>query len=553
MVTMKTKILTKILLLLFPLISVTEILASDVSVEASAPSQVAVGERFRISFSVNTRPSEFSPPAFENFRLISGPSQSSSSSVQIINGNITQTHSYTYTYVLEATNEGSFTIGSATVKYNNREYTSNPVSISVTEGQARQSQQQRPAQQHRQQDQAISQDDIFIRAYASNNSPFLGEQVIVNYRIYTRVNVAQYSFEKIPGFQGFWAEELGVSDRQARSKVIDGVQYRVADIRKTAVFPQRSGELTIEPLELECVVQIPSRRRRGSMIDEFFGGSFFGQYDSKNIVIKSNPVKLNVRPLPTQNRPAAFTGLVGDFDINATLSPEELNVNDASNLVVTITGRGNMRMVEKPKLQLPKNMDAFDPNISDNIRKTSSGISGSREFDYLLIPRTGGEYKIPAIRFAYFNPEKERYITKETQEFNIKVEGVSAISDASLSRHHQEGRLITDDVMFIYTKPVILNQKGEMFYNSMYFFILIIIPLTLLVVLIIYRRRHLKLQSNQALLKNKKANKVAKKRLKSAKYYLGEKKQELFYDEVSRALWGYISDKLNISLSELNR
>ena len=549
-------VIKTIYLLLIVLIGNSSLLAAeDINVEASAPSNVAVGERFRVAFSVNTRPSSFNAPAFSGFRLISGPSQSTSSSVQIINGNMTQTQTTTYTYVLEAIDEGRFTIGSAVVKYNNNEYRSKPVQVNVVKGSAAPS--TAPPSQRQQQQQettGISSNDLYIRAYASNTNPYQGEQVIINYKIYTRVNVAQYSFEKIPSFQGFWTEEIDVGQgRQAQTEYINGVQYRVAEVRRIVAFPQRSGELTIEPLEIECVVQIPSQRRRGSLIDEFFGGSMFGQYETRRIPIRSNPVKLNVKPLPTQNRPAGFTGLVGSFDISAKLSPHELNVNDAANLTITISGNGNIRMIEEPAVQLPQNLDSFDPNVKDNIQRGMNGISGSREFDFLLIPRTGGDYKIPPVVLSYFDPSAGKYVSKQTSEFNLNVLGRGIASEDARTRGREDVSLLSDEIRFIFTNPITLVSKDRIFYASKQFYILLTIPIILFIALLIYRRRHIKLNSNQALVRNRKAQRIATRKLKTASIHLKNKEQTQFYEEISHALWGYVADKLNMPLSKLNK
>ncbi|MFW5793434.1 MAG: BatD family protein [Bacteroidota bacterium] len=523
--------------------------AEDINIEASAPSEVALGERFRIAFSMNANPSEFSPPSFANFRILSGPNQSSSSSVQVINGKVTKSQSYTYTYILEAQKEGNFTIGSAIVKDGNKEFRSNKLSIKVVKGKVS-SPSPGASQKQISSDNKISENDIFIKAQISKSNPYQGEQLTISYKIYTRLNIAQYSFAQIPDYKGFWSESIDLgSNQQSQTEVVDGNTYRVAEIRRNAIFPQRSGEYSIEPLELECIVQIPSQRSRRSLIDDFFGGG----YQNERIIVSSNEVKLNVKPLPSQNRPASFDGLVGKFDIKASLTNSELKSNDATNLEVAISGRGNIRKISKPQIQFPLNLDFFDPNINDNIKVGRTGVSGSRTFDYLLIPRTGGEFVIPPIQFSYFDPELKKYITKTTEEFVIKSVSSHTTEKEDYSSRSKEVQLLADEIRFIYADTFDLSPKGQYFFKSRSFYILTILPVLLFIILIFYRRRHIQIHSNKALLKNRRAQKVAKKRLKKAGYYLEHNLKNEFYDEISKVLFGYISDKLNLPLSRLNK
>ncbi len=527
--------------------------ADDISIRVNAPSQVVAGDRFRLEISVNARPSEFIPPTLSNFRVISGPNQSSSSSVQIINGKVTQSESFTYTYILEASQQGSYTIGSAIFIHNKVEYRSDPLTINVVRGGTTSASPQQPSNQQ-QLSSSIKSDDIFIRATVSNQNPYQGEQIMISYKIYTRLNIAQYSIEKTPGFQAFWTEDVNLGgSQQAYNESINGVTYRVAEIRRIIAFPQRSGELTIDPLELECFVQIPVQGKRGSLFDDFFGGSFFGQVQNEKVTIRSNPIKIDAKPLPTQNRPTTFSGLVGSFDISATVNNMEIKANDASNLVISISGKGNIRMVEKPIIQFPKNLEAFDPNVSDNIQINSNGVSGSRKFDYLLIPRTGGDFVIPSIQFTYFDPTTSKYVTKKTQSFNIKAEAGKYVAGTTTTPSSEDVGLLAEDIRFIYTKPIILSIKGQYFYKSNTFYVLIILPFALFIIALIFWRRHIEMQSNKALVKNRKARKIANKRLKTALLHLNNNNDKSFYEEVSKTLWGYISDKMNLSVSQLNR
>ncbi len=525
--------------------------ARGANITLSAPERVAVGERFRVVYAIDARPSDFQAPTFGDLRIVSGPSQSTSSSTQIINNQVTTTLSVSYTYVVEALKEGSFTIGPATFVVDGRTVRSDSHTV-VVSGQApagRPSQHSQPSQPQAQ--QGPTSQDIFIRAQVSNQNPFQSEQVIVSYRLYTRIAVARYSIDRLPSYQGFWTENLTSSSQpQPTVEVIDGQQYNVVEIRRVALFPQRAGELRIDPLEVETVVRMRSQRRSGSIFDDFFGG-----VQDIPHKVRSNAVVLQVRPLPSQNRPATFHGMVGNFEIEANLSANEIQVNDAANLVLTISGSGNLRMTENPDIQFPPNLEVFAPNISDQIRQERTGIAGSRSFDYTIIPRTPGEFEILAIPFSFFNPSTGQYITRLAGPFTISVHGMTGdANDASGTIYRSDVQSLSTDIRFIVARPVTLFPIGRMFYRSNLFYMSLALPFVLFAVVLIIGRRQIKQRSNIALMRTRKAEKLAKRRLRTASACLKKEGQEqLFYDEIFRALWGYLSDKLNIPVSRLNK
>ncbi len=526
--------------------------AGEVEFTASAPSEVAAGERFRLTYQVNARPTDFRAPDINGFRILSGPSQSSSTSMQMINGRTTVTESFSYTFVLQASEEGTFTIAPARITVDGENYQSNSLTVRVRQGTAPSSASQ--AQSTPGQDSQASSRDLFIRATANTLTPYQGQQVIVSYNLYTRVTVNQYSIDRLPSYRGFWTENITAQGQpQTRTEVIDGQTYRVAEIYRVAIFPQRSGELTVDPLQSELVISLPSQRRQ-SLIDEFFSGSPFGGRQVRQTV-ESNAVTLDVKALPAQNRPATFSGMVGtDFDVDASINQTELKANDAVNLTIAITGSGNMRMLEEPAINFPANLEVFDPNISDNIRNTTSGISGTRTYDYVMIPRTGGEFVIPEAEFVYFDPQTARYVRKPFGEFVLQVSGEPGLAGTTPGTVSQEEiQLLGTDIRFIRTDNIVLYPAGSAFYGSTLFWLLILMPFLLFAFFVVYLRNQIKLQGNQELLRNKKADKLARKRLKKAKTFLDKKQENDFYDEIFRALWGYLSDKLSIPVSILNK
>lgn len=527
--------------------------ASDVLFTVSAPNEVAVGERFRVVFTVNERPQQFSGPDFSAFRIVSGPSQSTSTSTQIINQQVTTSVSLSFTYVLEALEKGEFSIGSARVAVEGDNYQSDPFTINVTDRGAAQPDPSRPRQETGE-PQMPGADDIFIRAAASKQSPYQGEHVIITYNLYTRLDITNYSIDALPSFRGFWSENINIGQQSARNEVVNGVNYRVAEIRRVAVFPQLSGELRIEAMTVDMGVRVrtPQQQRRGSLFDEFFGSSRFDRFQTVQHSVRSNAITLDVKPLPSQNRPADFKGAVGSYEMSANLAPVELNVNDAANLLVRIQGRGNIRMIEQPNIQFPRHLEVFDPNIDDNVRTARNGISGSREFDYLVIPRSAGETEIPAIRFSYFDPERSEYISRTAGPFTLKVSG-DAIAASEMPGEGGETVYLADEIRFISTQIPSWRPANVLFFKSQTFYLLLAAPILLFLIFLLLYRKHLKQKQDVSGMRTKKAKKLARKRLKQANKFLQEEKKNAFFDEIFRTLWGYVSDRLNIPVSRLNK
>ncbi len=542
------------LVILFLINAFSGVLAEEVRLSATAPSEVAVGDRFRLVLSVNARPQQLTPPAFGSFRLLSGPSQSSSSSTQIINNQVTTSINISYTYVLEATEEGEFTMANASVSVDGKTYRADPLQIKVlARGTAPQpSTSTRPQQDSREPDLPGSE-DIFIRAQASNTTPYLGEQVIITYKIYTRIDITNYTIDALPSFQGFWSENLSSGQSSVSTEVINGVNFRVAEIRRVAVFPQRAGELRVEPMTVDMNVRVrrPQQQRRGNIIDEFFGSSPFDRFHTMQHSVRSDAITMQVKPLPAQNRPAGFSGVVGSYEISARLRPDELDVNDASNLLLTIQGTGNIRMLEPPKIQFPRYLDVFDPRVEDNVSAGSNGISGSRVFDYLMIPRSAGMVEIPAISFSYFDPVRSEYITRRTQPLTLDVQGDAAATQGV--QQHGDAAFMAEDIRFINTNAVNWRPMEMLFFKSQSFYLLLVSPLALLIIFLIVYRKQLKESRDVAGMRTRKAQKIARKRLKLARTYLNEENRNDFYDEIFRALWGYVSDRLNMPVARLNK
>ncbi|HSN50396.1 MAG TPA: BatD family protein, partial [Bacteroidales bacterium] len=383
---------------------------------------------------------------------------------------------------------------------------------------------------------------------------------IVTYKIFTKVPINQITINKLSSFQGFWSQNLIKENEKFNqySQTINGEKYLVADIRKIALFPLKSGKLVIEPLDLECVAQIKrqTKSRTGDpFFDDFFNDSFFSDaYATVEKSLKSNPLVINVRPLPTADKTADFSGAVGDFTFTTELDKTKVKTNDAITLKCIISGKGNLQLIDKLNITFPPDFETYDPKITSNITTSGAGVSGNQTFEYLIIPRRAGKFKINPISFTYYDLEKKRYITSKSPVYDIEVaKGEGDAGSAVYAGGSKEDiQYIGNDIRHIRKDVPHLKRIGSLFFGSVSFFLLLIIPLLLFLGMVIYWKKQERKRSDGMLMKNLKATKVARKRLKKASNFLRENKQEPFYDEIARALWGYISDKFGIPIAELS-
>jgi hypothetical protein len=556
------RILKIIIILAFLGAGFMELHSQDIEFSAATKSNVQVGEQFRAVYTVNKQVDRFEGPDFEGFNVLSGPNQSTSQSYQFINGKVSQSYQITYTYYLQATKEGSFSIDPAKVLSEGKTFQSNTLTINVSQGAASQPQpQSKQGNQKQAQSSSGSPDknDIFIKATVDKSKPFQGEQVIIVYKIYTTVPISQINISKISSFPGFWSKSL-LNDNDAlkqSNEVINGKEYVVADLRKIALFAQRSGEIPIEPLELECMAQVKveNNRSRDPFFDSFFNDPFFNRnFQNVELKIESNPLTIDVRPLPADGKPVDFSGAVGSFTLSSELDKTELKTNEPLNLKITVTGKGNLELIDALPVSFPPDFETYDPKIINNISKNAGGLSGSRTFEYLLIPRNPGEFQIKPFGFSFFDPVKQAYMTLSTPRYDIKVikgdDEPSGITYSGVSQKNIE--FIGTDIRHIKTGFIGLQRINSYFLASSSFLMWMILPGLLFIAAIFFWSKNKKRSGNIALVRNRKANKVARKNLKMAGEYLGSRNTEAFFEEISRALWGYISNKFNIPLSDLS-
>ena len=513
--------------------------------------KVGLNDQFQLTFTFEGKEissiRNFSPPSLSNFYVLSGPNQSTS--VQIINGAVSG--SLSFSYYLKPKKTGKFTIGVASVSYQRKTYRSNPLKFEVIKG-STQAERRSNNNNNNISDEDIAQ-NLFIRATVNKKTVYLGEQVTVTYKLYTRLTIAaQMSISKLPQYKGFWSEELNTSGNISfTTEIVSGKRYRVGLLKKAALFPTQIGKLTITPFELNVPIRIRNKRRTGNIFDDFFNDPF-DQGQMINYDAKSNSVKITVLPLPDKNVPASFKGTVGNFTMSASIDKTNIKTNETASLKINIKGSGNVKLLNIPEIKIPNGIDKYEPKITEKINRAGI-ISGIKNAEYVIIPRTPGRKEIAPIRFTYFNPAKKKYITLSSKKFVINVTpGKSIVSSTITGVSKEDIKLLGEDIHFIKTETNDLFIKQGILLFSYQFWMMTIIPFVLLIGILVWQKKQNKLAGDIRSLRYNKAQKVAKARLKKAKKLLHTKNELDFYSEISLALFGYLEDKLHLSKAEFS-
>lgn len=537
---------------LIAMLCTAQIRAQNIQLEIQAPRVVTVGEMFRVVFAANGKVDNFIAPSMEGFVVTAGPVQGSSSQVQIAGGKVTQSVTYSFTYTLYAEKEGKLTIGSAKVKAGSEEAQTQPFAIECVKGEAPHAAQQQQQQQGGGQKPAVaggSDGSLYLGVTLNKTEVYRGECIVASTKIYTRGNsIRGFENVKKPTYNGFWSQDVDVPQEInfARENV-SGVVYDAGLLWKQLLFPQQSGELTLSPSEIDVIIQVRTRSR--DMFEDFFGGG----YQNIRKHLQSKTIKVKVKDLPG-GAPASFSGAVGSFKIESSLSKQQLVANDATTLTIRISGNGNLKLINQPKVDLPVDFEMYDTKTTDAIKNSDAGASGYRQFEIPLIPRSAGEFTIPPIEFSYFNPATGKYATLYTKEQAISVEkDTKSQQTYSSSEGRREGiKFLGKDIRFIKTGEALARQN-KLFFGSPSFYLLYIALLAIFAALYAWLKKHRKNSQNVVLMRNRKANKAAKKRLRNSAQLLKMGNAQGFYDELLRAMWGYLSDKLNIPVAELSR
>ena len=542
--------------------------AQTPSIKVSAKQQVSVGEQFKIIFEVNADGKKFTAPRFDDFTVVGGPFTSTSSSIQVVNGSMTRTVSNSYSYVLRADKEGSFTIGPASIVVDGDVVTSEPYTVTVVadaSGAGTQGGQTQGGTVQRQQntnDPQVSGQDLFLKVVPSKRSAYVGEPVVLTYKLYTRVPVSQLTISKMPAYGGFWMRECddnnGGQLRQS-PEVVNGIEYNTAEIKKVVLIPQKAGKLTVEPMGLECLAQIMTQRspqQSNDPFDIFFNDPFFSRsYTNVQKNVETSTLTLEIKSLPEDGKPASFAGAVGSYKFVAAIDADETRTNEALTLTMTISGNGNLELLNMPSPNFPPDFEVYDPKITSGVEANGQGMSGTRKAEYLIIPRRAGDFNIQPVEFSYFDPAKQQYFTLKSSPMNVKVNkgaGDDSEGGGLYASNQEDIKYLGSDIRHIKTTAAKLKPAEQHFFASTLYFVILVGLLLVFVAALLLLKKRRQFRQDVVLVRNKQATKVAKGRLKNAYKFLKSQDQNHFYEEMSQALWGYISDKLGIERSVLS-
>ena len=540
--------------------------AEKVTFEANSPLTVAVGEPFRVEFALNAMPDDgtFKAPSFEGFDVIAGPAEARGQSIQIVNNAMTRVINYTITYVLVPQGAGNVTVGAAEIAVEGTTYRTKPLAIEVVdEGKAPggggsaaggQPQRREEASSESAAQSKVAKDDILLRAIVSRTSVFKGEPLRVTFKLYERVPVVGYNDVKFPSFNGFWAQELNTENARRERETFNGKVYETLVAKEYLLYPQQAGTLVIEPAEITAVAQVIIQSRRS--LDPFFGSG----HDFVNVPrkVQSPRINVTVKPLPA-GAPASFSGAVGSFTMDAVLPPDRLAANSAATYTVKISGTGNLTFVQAPKLTLPASFEQYNVKTTESINASAAGISGYRQFEYPFIARAEGTYDVEPVEFSYFDPARMQYMTLRSRPLELEITpdakggGGDAYVVQGRGMSKEEVKMLGQDIRFIKLGNAQLRPVREPFLFGAAYWGLLVGILALFTAVYVALRKQIRESQNAALVRGKRANKVAVQRFRVAKRYMEEQNRHAFYEEMLRALWGYMGDKFNIPVANLTK
>lgn len=537
--------------------------AEKVTFEANSPLTVAAGEPFRVEFALNAKPDDdtFKAPSFEGFDVLAGPAISQGSSVQIVNGSMTKSVSYTYTFVLLPQAAGNVTVGAAEVRVDGTTYRTRPLPVEiVNEGEGARAQQQqggsrRPDDAHGDAQSQIGKDDILLRAVVSRSSVYKNEPLHVAFKLYTRVPYVNLVPESAPSFNGFWSQDLSdPNGARVGRETYNGKVYETRVLYDYLLYPQQVGTLSIDPVEMTVVAQVVVQSRNA---DPFFGSG--REVFNVPRKVQSQRASVSVKALPA-GAPASFSGAVGNFTMDAQFPSERIAANSGATVTVKISGTGNLTFVQAPKLPLPTSFEQYNVKTTESINTSSSGISGYRQFEYPFIARAEGTYDLEPVEFTFFDPQRMQYVTLKSKPLTLEITpdtrgggSGDAVVMQGRGMSKEEVKLLGQDIRFIKLGGAQLRSERVPFIFSAAYWILLVGILVLFAMIYIALRRQIRESQNVALVRGKRANKVAVQRFRAAKRYMEEQNRHAFYEEMLRALWGYMSDKFNIPVANLTK
>jgi hypothetical protein len=526
--------------------------AQEVQFTASiSPNVLRMGEQFNLTYTSNQELEALDLPEIHDFELLGGPSQGHSQSVYSVNGKITTTSTWQYTYLLKAVKDGKFTIAPASVKVKNKTYRSNTVDIEVLKA-SEQSASQNPVNtnENATQSGSYSDKDLFVKLILDKKEAYIGEQITATVKIYTKTNLSgiDQGF-KGPDFTGFFTEPFETPPLQnLQREAVDGDIYFTGLIRKLVIIPQKTGEIIIQPFDLDVAIRHEVRRK---IADPFFEDFVIPDVQEIPAKLKSKSVKVRILPLPS-NAPASFKGAVGNFKVSSSVNKTITATNDPLTLKLTISGKGNIKLINEVEVKVPYDMERYDPVIKTNL---DSPLSGSKTFEYLIMPRAAGKFTIPAVEFTYFDPEAKQYRSLKTQSYLIHVEQGQGDTIMSLvpGMTKEDVKMLNQDVRFIKTKPFRVHAINYFIARSPWYFLLYALSLIIFIAMLLIRTRLVRQNADIAGMRIRKADKYARKRLRKSEGLLKLGNDTAFFEELLGAIWGYLSDKLNIPVSLLSK
>jgi hypothetical protein len=561
----KQKILTFGLLFLH-ILAVQLVFSQDIEIKTYVDRvKVPAGQQFSFTIEISGSDAQAvaSPqlPDLSSFADYIG--SSTSQSFQFINNKMTASKSTVNFFIARA--EGKHQIPAVSLNYKGKSFRSEPITIEISQKDAsapapgkRPSAQPRTGARPSQLTPASTlEGNIFLKAEVDRKSVFPNQPVNIIHKIYTRVDISGFTISKLPDLLGFWSEDFSMPSRpRTYEEIVDGKKFLVAEVKKSAAFPTTPGGKVIDPLEIECEVRLREQDRSRDIFDRFFNEDFFGKSLFGRRVrtrIASKPIKIEVKPLPEAGKPGDFSGLVGNFGMAASLDKDQVQTNEAVTLKVRFSGAGNVKMIPEPNIVFPPNIETYEPKTSQKIDRSGDIIRGNKTFEYVLIPRFAGEFRVRPFFFSYFDPIKGKYQTERSPEFLIRVAAGSdqgIVTPSGLSR--EEIKLIGKDIRFIKLSSDTFQRIGDYFYHTYWFVLLLALPLMILGVALAYRRRQDLMAGNLAYARSRRAHQMAKKRLSKAHKLMNPETQKEFYAEISRAMLGFIADKLNLSAAGMN-
>lgn len=545
------KLILFFITIITPVASLTA--ADDVIFTAQAESTVIAGEPFRLQFQVNASGKNFQLPDIKGFEIISGPQTSTSSSTQIVNGKVTRSKSTIYTYILLAEKEGQYTIPAASVTVDKERYRSNTLTIKVlpedktgnTAADNRQSGSSRRGQN-------ISADNLFVKAIASRTNVYEQEAIVLTYKLYFRVDLTNIQPIEFPDFNGFLVQEIELQpDRRPQVENYNGLNYSTYEIRKVLLFPQHAGIHKIDAMKTNVIVRLQNQHQQRSFFD-----SFFDTYQEVEKRLETPALNITVKALPVP-KPSNFSGVVGSLSMTSDITTQEVNTNEPITITLKVSGSGNMKMLKNPEMNFPTDFETYEPKVSNQYTSGTKGLSGTKTIEYLAIPRHDGTFTIPATTMSYYDIASDGYKTVSTPSYTITVNKGNATEQTPVVvgnfNKSEKVTITATDIRFIKTRPLKIEVQNRLIAGTPLYWMMFAIPLVAAVVLALFFRKQIRESADIALMRNKKANKVARRRLAIANKYAAAGDKIHFFDEILKALWGYLSDKLGIPVAELNK